>query len=193
MMNDTQAKTADSSFYSDRLFHILVLFFGFLLINSILSLFKQATYYEANQVEYEIWLRTAIEDIPFTEIYGKDLKMVCVYPNNESHLTTVLKWDSVEISGVSRGSIEHTEQEELGGLYRVVLVDTAGLAEVWKFDERRFKVILYEEERAGTEPAYISIQSSCSTAVSIIYNVRKLTDGRYELSITAGEPAEGDR
>jgi hypothetical protein len=192
-MYDFALKLVTGAWHFGRvLLLVVLLFLGFILISVLVSVPRQPTHYEANPVEHSIWSRTASAGIPFTTSYGEDLAIVCVYPNGEVSLETMVDWDSIKFSGVSRGSLEHTEQEELGGLYRVVFVDMAGQAEVWKFDDRRFTVAFGDENRLKLDPTDNGRPFGCVNASSIIYSVEQLPDGRYGLSITAGRSSEGD-
>jgi hypothetical protein len=192
-MYDFALKLVTGAWYFGRVLLLVVLFFlGFILIFVLVSGPRQPTYVEANPVEYSIWSRIASSDIPFNASYGEDLAIVCVYPNGEVSLETMLDWDSIKFSGVLRGSMEHTEQEEFGGLYRVVFVDMAGQAEVWKFDERRFTVAFGDENRLRLDTTDNGSAFGCVNASSIMYSVEQLPDGRYGLSITGGQSSEGD-
>jgi hypothetical protein len=191
-MYDFALKLVTGAWYFGRVLLVVLFFLGFILIFVLVSTPRQPTYYEANPVEYSIWSRTASAGIPFNASYGEDLAIVCVYPNGEVSLETMLDWDSIEFSGVSHGSMEHNEQEELGGLYRVVFVDMDGQAEVWKFDERRFTVAFGDENRLKLDPTDDGTPFGCVNASSIMYSLEQLPDGRYGLSITAGRSSEGD-
>jgi hypothetical protein len=191
-MYDFTIKLVTRAWHIGRLLLVVLFFVGITLIIVLVSLPRQPTYYEANPVEYSIWSRIASSDIPFNAPYGEDLAIVCVYPNVEVSLENILDWDSIKFSGVSRGSMEHSEQEEFGGLYRVVFVDLTGQAEVWKFDERRFTVAFGDENRPRLDPTDNGSPFGCINTSSITYSVEQLSDGQYRLAIADGQLAEGD-
>jgi hypothetical protein len=137
------------------------------------SPYEQPTFFEANVVEHSIWARTSGDKFPFFETYDTDLAIICVFPNTESTVRSMLKAQGFKYSSVLRGSLNETEQEELAGVFRIVLISKAGQAEIWKFDERRFGVSLADR----------SDKFGCVNANSFLYSVNLLSDGIYQVEV----------
>lgn len=137
--------------------------------------FRQQTYIESNPVEHLIWLRSSGDSIPFIEMYGSSLSRVCVFGNVDTTVSTLLFMNGIEVTTVLRGSLEESEHEKLGGLFRVVLIDTTGQGEIWKFDERRFHVSLDGQEE----------EFGCVRARSVSLQLDRAVGGRYILEVKA--------
>ena len=190
-MYDITLKAFTGLIYLGRilLLVMIILFLVIFLFIYLTAVPGKSIYFEANNVEHAIWSRTAVKDIPFTETYGKDLAVVCVFSYSAGSVASMLERNKVVFTDVRHGVLEQSafEMDYPGGLYRVVLVDGEGQAEIWKFDDRRFNVSFAAEQTSKLDPVDNGDDFGCVNAAAITYRVEQLPDGRYGLSVRVHE------